>query len=277
MMRCFSGKGCMAAFVSSGLAFSLLMTGLPVFAEQTLKSAKQPIQLEVRTAVNDKASHSGDIFEGVLKDDYHYQDHVLPAGTVLQGTVQEVRPSKTFNRAGFATLAIQQAVFPSGQVHTFNAPASDANAVPAHGLETKRIYHPDATPFKQNLVRNVIPFTLVSVATSVPLRYGADMSAGIILPITLGARVLLGLVLEHTKTEKTFHDRHNNSWPYRYGHGALRGTGVVGAYTFLRPAPNLDLQPGSVTPIYFKKKEFNNLFQANAGDASSSKTAMPLD
>lgn len=277
MMRCFSGKGRTTAFVSASLALSLLMTGLPAAAEQKLKSARQPLQLEVRTALNDKASHSGDIFEGVLKEDYRYQEHILPAGTVLQGTVQEVRPSKTFNRAGFATLAIQQAVFPSGQVHTFNAPASDTNSVPVHGLETKRIYHPDATPFKQNLVRNVIPFTLVSVATSVPLRYAADMSSGVIIPITLGARVILGMILEHTKTEKAFHDRHNNSWPYRYGHGALRGTGLVGAYTFFRPAPNLDLQPGSVTPVYFKKKEFNDLFQANANGASEAKMAMPLD
>ena len=241
----------------------MVSVSLPVWAEQTLKSAKQPLQLEVRTAVSDKTSHSGDIFEGVLKEDYRYQTHVLPAGTVLQGTVQETRPSKTFNRAGFATLAIQQAVFPSGQVYTFNAPASDANAVPIHGLETKRIYNLDATPFKQNLMRNILPFALVSTATSIPLRYAADMSAGAIIPITLGARMALGMLLEHTKTEKEFHDRHHNGWPNRYGHGMMRGTGLIGAYHFFRPAPNLDLQPGAITSVYFKKKEFNSLFQAD--------------
>lgn len=247
-----------------GLAALLTLTTIgawsfsgQAFSDQTLKSVRQPVQVENKIPLNARTAKPGDAFEGVLTDNYHFGAHTLPAGTVLRGTVQSAQRSRPLGRPGYIRLNVQEATFPSGSSHTFTG----TNGHP--GLETHKIKDEEALTFGQIILVN-LPLLAASTGTSIPLALTTDLSKGSIFAIAMGARLGTGVLLEGTPRERRWHDRRHHLWPTRIGHGLLRGTGLVALYDFLWPGPNPDLALGTKVPLRFDKDELNSLFASDS-------------
>jgi len=237
--------------LASLLIVSSLMMLMPVSsqAQQVLKSSRKPIDMMVKTPLDASTAQAGDSFEIALTESYSYKGHTIPEGTVLSGKVVKAEPSQRYLRPGFVRLEISEAVFPSGERKTFE------------NLETKNIMNEDSVSVKRFL-SSAIPFTLVSAADSIPLKYAANWSTWEILPVSFGARMILGMILEHTPREKRKHDKKDDGWGKRYAHGAFRGTGIPGIISIFRKYPNPELAQGSTFPLKLKKKQMVMLFEA---------------
>lgn len=246
----------MASRFKSGAALCLVALSLmfccpPSLATRELHSFREPLQVELTLPI-DLQQGKNTPFEAFITEDVLYGVKLLPEGTRLYGYVRTSHESRRFARPGYAQVEIQRAILPSGESYTFEDKP----------LRPRNIMHPKAVTLK-NITRSALPFTLVSVADAVPLKYATGMSSWIILPISLGARMTLGIALEHTKSEKRKHDEQEHSWPRRYGHGMLRGTGLTGLYHLVRRSPNPELTTGESIPLYFKKRDFATLFAAS--------------
>lgn len=237
--------------MSGFLAIASSLAVLPVCAETVLESPKEPVQVELKTTIDLENARFGDSFEAVIPDAYSFEQKQLPAGTVLSGTIKRTRLSRTLAMPGYVELDIEKATFPSGQTYDFEK-----------DISSKKIMHEDAVTARQ-IGKSALPFTLISAADAIPLKYAAGMSSWIILPISLGARMVLGAALEHTKGERRWHEkRQHRSASLRYGHGVLRGTGLTGVYYLLHPSPNPDLAAGKTIPVHFSEEALNGLFAA---------------
>lgn len=228
---------------------SLLLLPLTSYADQTLKSARKTMEMTVKTPLDATTAKAGDAFEIALADSYTYKSHTLPAGTLLRGKVVTAETSQRYLRPGFVRLQIDEAVLPSGEQHAFQ------------NLETKNIMDEDSVTVKRFL-GNAIPFTLVSTADSIPLKYAANWSTWEILPVSFGARMIMGMILEHTPRERAKHNKKGDGWPKRYAHGAYRGTGIPGIISIFRKYPDPQLAEGTTFPLRFKKKQLVTLFEA---------------
>jgi hypothetical protein len=240
-------------------------------AEQVLTSAQEPLQLKLSTPLNSETSHYGDTFEGTLADSYRYEDKQLPAGTILKGQVHSARASMIFAMPGYVSLDVNAITLPSGASYQF-----DQNGKAVH---SRKFNNPNAKTQKQ-VAKSNWPFTVVSLATSIPLRYAADMSAGAIIPISLAARMLTGEVLELGKTERAKHTEKQDPPQVRVGHGLLRGSGLPAAYYMLTLGPEANVAAGDTIPLRFDAKTLHSLFVAGSAtpamsDASGLKPGEP--
>jgi hypothetical protein len=117
-----------------------------------------------------------------------------------------------------------------------------------------------------------IPFSAVSTLDAVPLKFAAGMSFWQIAPISLAARMALGVGLE---TSKKYHSLKGKNYPVqtRIGYGMLRGTGLTGAYHMITTGPEPDLKEGAVIAVHLPKKHMQKLFEA--GDSIKTVEASP--
>lgn len=260
---------------SFGVKQRLLVAGLmaavtgfstlpPALAEQTLSSADQPLQVKLTTSLNAETSHFGDKFEGVLTDSYQLGDKALPVGTVFKGSVQSARKSMPLGMPGYVVLEIDEAQFPSGVVHHFE-----------HGStapKSARIVNPKASNGKK-LFKDSLPYTIISTATSVPLKYAAGFSSWIILPIALGSRVALGVAMQMKNKNQSNVVQNQPTGATgtpiatKVKTGIMQGSGLNSAYYFLTAAPEPVLTQGTVIPLHFRSQDMASLF--GAGEATA--------
>jgi len=267
---------------TSGLKQRLLVAGLMaavagfssmagVLAEQTLTGADQPLQVKLTTTLNAETAHYGDHFEGILTESYQMSGKALPEGTVFKGRVQRAHKSMPFGMPGYVVLEIDEAQLPSGAVHHFD----QGGVAP----KSSRVINPSARNGKK-LFKDNLPYTIVSTATSIPLTYATGLSSGVILPITLGSRVLFGVAnqLAHKMHPSSPAQQAQQAAAPSVGtavkQGIMQGSGLNSAYYFLTPAPEPELTAGSVIPLHFKAHDLADLF--SAAESSTAKTESHL-
>lgn len=218
---------------------------------------EQPLKVKLETGINAETARHGDPFEGVLAEPFQAGKTELPAGSRIKGQVHNARKSYPFAMPGYVTLDVQDITLPGGTTYHLGQEA----------MTTEKIIHPKAKT-KKKLLQSALPFTLVSAADSIPLKYAAGLSTWQIVPISLAARMTLGTLLELTPSEKKDHDEKNHPPATRIGHGVLRGTGLTGAYYFIRPSQEPELTPGAIVPIEVDADELSRLMQTSPATAS---------
>lgn len=231
------------------------------WSERLIASERDALQVHLTQGVASAQAKHGDTFEAVLTDDHRYQTHQLPAGTRLFGQVSSARPSMIFGMPGYVVLDVQHLTLPSGQRIALDSQSS------------RRIVHPKANKFSK-LIKSGIPFSALSVAESIPLKYAAGFSTLSIAPISLAARMALGVGLElYQKDDRQdmYQDKpHPNA--SRIGYGMLRGTGLPGLYYMLTPSPEPDLNAHASIDLHFDQPTLQRLFEA----ASTAPATDPL-
>jgi hypothetical protein len=256
-------------FLAAGLIVAAMagFSGISaVLAEQTLTSTEQPLQVRLSTTLNAETAHYGDHFEGILTDSYQMGGKSLPEGTIFKGQVQRARKSLPFGMPGYVVLEIDEAQLPSGVVHHFEHQGS--------APKSSRITNPQARNGKK-LFRDNLPFTVASTATSIPLTYATGLGSGIVLPITLGSRVALGVAMQlahkvHPGTAQA--QPAPTSLGTSVKQGVLQGSGLNTAYYFLTAAPEPVLTEGSVIPLHFKSQDLIDLFDAGEATAAQAES-----
>lgn len=237
----------------AAVAVVALSVSVSAEASQVLEPG-DPLHLTLQSSLDAETAKFGDPFEGVLKEDYQYKGRVLPAGTVLKGVVKSANKSHTMGFPGYVTLDIQEAVLPDGTAHSLD-----------ESVDTDKIMHPKAKTHLR-MLKSAIPFSAVSAADGIPLKYAAGLSTWQILPISLAARMGLGVTLEAMKSERKMHADKGHTTPTQIGHGVLRGTGLTGAYYFFKPSPEPNLQAGNEIPLHLDKQDLDALFSLGGSD-----------
>ncbi len=212
-----------------------------------LKRLKERIPVELKTPLSIGETHAGDAFETVVTENIMVDDKELPAGTTLRGQVTRVSPSKNFGRPGYVRLDVEEAVFPNGETVRLEG----------YAKKEQTLHHPKGRTVFQ-LVRGAVPFTAVSVADSIPLTYATSLHSGIIVAISLGARMTVGAIWELCKKD-------NRSAPHKVGYGMFRGTGIPGGYQFVTKSPAPDFQPGQTIGMPMDDKQAKDLFAFSVG------------
>ena len=99
-------------FGSEAVSTALTMIGTP-------PPPGSLIQAVLRTPLNSAKTQKGSDVEAQVSQPLFDQGHlILPAGTILQGSVLQVRPASSFHRNGQLRIAFRQLVLPSGVVQT---------------------------------------------------------------------------------------------------------------------------------------------------------------
>lgn len=234
-------------------------------AEKLLKSPDEPIEIKLSQTLDPRHFHQGDPFEATVTETYRLGERELPAGTIVKGEVRGGHASMILGMPGYVALNIQEAVLPSGTVYHFEKDDD--------GLKTKKYHNPKAHTGK-SLLRAAIPFSAVSTLDAIPLKYAAGMGFWQIAPISLAARMALGVGLEMSEKHRSLK---NKKYPTqtRVGYGMLRGTGLTGVYRSITRSPEPDLKEGAVIAVHLPKKHMTKLFEA--GDAVKTVEASPAE
>lgn len=242
-------------FTSACLALGLVLGTLPpVMAEKVLNSPQETIDIQLNQTLDTERSHYGDPFEGELVDHHRLGEQVLPQGTLLKGRVEGGHPSMILGMPGYVSLDIQQAVLPSGEIYQFEKDGK--------GLKTHKYHNPKAQTGKRVMIAG-LPFSIISAADAIPLKYAAGMSFWQIAPISMAARMAMGTAWEMS-------GKHKNSpakgYPVqtRIGYGMLRGTGLTGAYQLMTTAPEPNLKEGAIISVRLPEKDLKRLFAAGS-------------
>lgn len=241
----------LAAVALSGALLSLAVT--PAQADKVLKSPEEAVEIKLNHSLNTETAHYGDPFDGTLTEAYRLGDKELPAGTIVKGQVQSGHPSMILGMPGYVALDIQEAVLPSGAVYKFSSDGKN-------GLKTEKYHHPKAHTGK-GLLLAAIPYSAVSALDAVPLKLAAGMGFWEIAPISLAARMAMGVGLEMNDKKKKS-PAANYPIQTRVGYGMLRGTGLTGAYHFVTTSPEPNLKEGAVIAVHLPKQHMAKLFEA---------------
>ncbi len=243
------------------LALSLAMAG-PAPATQVLKDLDDPIRVELQSDVSAANAQVGQEFSAVLNEDVQYANWSIPQGTAFKGAVARIGRSHPLSRPGYVLLQVHGATLPDGRSYDFRPQLYEPRK--------KRLHHPDAETLKQTVIRQ-LPYTAVSVGTSVPLSTATDMNRWVIMPIALGARMALGAGMA------LFNDRLDGHNPlYKMGYGMWEGTGVPRAWKFITKDPEPDFHPGDTIPLYFNQKALELFFKTAASAVSLDNTTAPV-
>lgn len=254
------GKGA-ASIALSGLLLGL--SALPAQADKVMNSPDEAVEVKLNHSLSTETARYGDPFDGTLKETHQLGEKALPAGTLIKGTVRGGHPSMILGMPGYVAFDINEAILPSGTVYQFNADGK--------GLKTHKHNHHKAKTGKRIMMAG-IPFSAVSALDAVPLKFAAGMGFWEITPISLAARMALGVGLEMNDKKKKS-PAANYPVQTRVGYGMLRGTGLTGAYQFVKTGPELDLKEGDIIPVRLPKEHMAKLFEAGEAvktvDASS--------
>ncbi len=252
LLAALTGVALMTAGMTAGMAASL--------AQQSPVEADQPLQVKLTTTLNAETAHYGDPFTGVLTEDYTLHGKSLPQGTVFKGHVQRARKSLPLGMPGYVVLDIDEAQLPSGVIHHFE----QGKTAP----KTNRIVNPSVKS-RAAMLKDSSPYTAISTATSIPLRYAAGFNSWTIVPIALGSRIALGVAMHlknhHQQALAQSSAKHSatslivNS---PVTQGIVDGSGLNAAYYFLSTAPEPVLTEGTVLPLHFKTQDLNSLLSA---------------
>lgn len=244
------GNKMMTTALCGLLLSSLLLPG--AFADKLLQSPNEPIEIKLNQTLDTRHSHHGDPFQGTLTETYRLGERELPAGTLVKGQVRGGHASMILGMPGYVALDIQEAVLPSGSVYHFEKDGES--------LKTKKYHSPGASTGK-DLILAAIPFSAISSLDAVPLKVAAGMNFWEIAPISLAARMALGVGLETSKKYRSLKGKKHHAQT-RIGYGMLRGTGLTGAYRMMTTGPEPDLKEGAVIAVHLPKKHMQKLFEA---------------
>lgn len=249
----------MALSLGGIIAASMLIG--PAFAVKTVNDFKEPFSVQLKTTLDSKTTKKGDVFEGVLNEDYQYENSVLPAGTVFKGVVDEVRSSKYFSRPGYLVLNVQEVVLPSGEVHQLSL-------VKGVGAQSQKLTGQESKTFMKNL-KNNFPLTVASLGTSLPLNFATNISPAIVAPIAMGARMAAGVVVETTGggSSKSVQDKVLS--------GVWRGTGLPGAYGFVAKDKDVHFDVGAQVPLQLDPDAVKGLFMIKSIVRDSANPVQP--
>ena len=222
-------------------------------AETVLDKNSDPLNVTFKSQLSAQHTQQGEAFTAVLNGDHHYNDQTLPDDTLLYGTVDNVQESRPGLRPGFLAFDVEKAVFPNGLAYDFEV---ERAADEIKKLHARKVYHKEGnTPARA--VKSAIPFSLVSMADAIPLKYAAGLSTWQIVPISLAARMTYGAIAE-MKSRKHEH------WPTqgRVGYGMLRGTGIPGMVGMIRPSKGAEFNPGDTGELHLNPEWVSGLFTA---------------
>lgn len=221
-------------------------------AEIVLKNLKKGIPVQLKTDVNGVSATHGQLFEGELPDTVRYKNWTLPAGTDFKGQISDVKHSRIFNRPGYVVLQVDEATLPNGQ--TMNL---DPAKYEPPGRKTR---HPEALTLLQAAAVQ-LPYTLIALAVTVPLTYGADADGLSMVAvgeaIRVGAGAVFGLVRPKFRNEPVAR---------KLALGALDGSGIPRVVGFFGKYPEPDLHSGDQVTIYPNEQALMTLFE-NQGAA----------
>lgn len=234
--------------VASSLLISLVAGTIGLsWGEQVLKSPKKGVDVELKSDVAAATAMPGQQFEAELKDDLHYQDLTLPAGTDFKGEITKAAPSKHFGRPGYVVLEVNQAVLPDGRVYQFDQTK--------YKPRDKKLHHPDTYTFPE-LILTQMPYTLAGLAVTIPLTTAADTdpipAALIGEAVRIGAGAIAGLFLPRYKHEAV---------PRKIALGALDGSGVPRIVGFIGKYPEPNYHAGDHINLYFNPDALTELMQ----------------
>lgn len=235
-------------------ALSLALT-LPVWADQTLEELDDPIMVELQTPIQMETATIGKEFSAVLNEDVHYENWVIPAGTRFDGAIARTGRSHPLSRPGYVLLQVHTATLPSGETYDFKPQLYEPRS--------KRLHNPEAQTFGDT-VKQQLPYTAVTLGTSLPLRYGADMNRWVVLPITVGARMVLGAGMALFDD-----DLAGKNAAQRVGYGLWQGTGIPRAWRFITKDPEPNFQGGEEIPLYFNETALETFFRTAAPESAA--------
>ena len=233
-------------------------------AQQSPTEADQPLQVKLTSTLNAETAHYGDPFTGVLTQAFTMNGRSLPEGTVFKGHVQRARKSLPLGMPGYVVLDIDEAQLPAGVIHYFE----QGKAIP----KTNRIVNVSVKS-RTAMLKDSAPYTVISTATSIPLRYAAGFNSWTIVPIALGSRIALGVAM-HLKNHhqqalakggaQGSAQAKSSSFIVNspVAQGIVDGSGLNAAYYFLSTAPEPVLTEGTILPLHFRTQDLNNLLSA---------------
>ena len=247
-LRAVAQRRVLAGALALGLFGGLMPAA---FAEQVLEDLDDPVTVQLQTPISSTGSKVGDEFAVTLADTLRYANWTIPSGTVIRGNVAKANSSRHFSRAGYVQLQPNTATLPNGTVYDFKPTVNDPSK--------KKLHHPGADTFGDT-VKEQLPFTAVSLGTSIPLRVATDLPGIAVSAIALGARMTYGMIEAQWKD-----DYDNMGFFERTGRGAFRGTGIPRIYKFLSKEPEAVYAAGDQVPMYFNEDALEGLFQTANG------------
>jgi hypothetical protein len=198
-----------------------------------------------------------DTFTMALAYDTTYAGHTLPAGTEIDGQILKHRESRFLGHAGYVDWKILGVRYPDGHSLLFQ----DESRPSPHEI---RIHHPKSYTSK-TMARGAWPFTVVGVADTIILGAATNLSNLAIMPISVGARMALGSIMETTRKPKP-DETDDRSFMHKAGYGAWRGTGLPGLYKFVKRSPEAACDPGQPFRIRLSEPTAMAVFEASDGD-----------
>lgn len=225
---------------------AVALEAIPAPVLQELKSARSPIQVELLTGLQGETIPVGTAFEAMVKEPYRYQQSVLPAGTHLRGVVSQAQNSKRFNRPGYVSLEVTEAVLPTGEIISLREDATETG-------KTKKVYSAHTKTFKSNLKRQA-PIMAV----------GMGVAAIAAWPVALGARAAIGVGQELLSKDEEAQKR---SAVGKVGRGLFRATGIPMAVDFVKKAPEARFVPGDKIALYLDDAGLKKIFVTPAETA----------
>jgi hypothetical protein len=234
--------------MASVLLSSLLAGTVGIsWAEQVLKCPRQGVEAQLKNDVQGATATPGQPFEAELQEDLRYKNWVLPAGTDFRGEITRVGHSKRFNRPGYVVLHVKEAALPNGSTFTFDEDK--------YKPRDKELHDPSALTFQQSLLTQ-LPYTLVALAVTVPLRYGADANGLALVPVGAGIRMVAGALFRPKYKDEPV--------PRKLALGALDGSGIPRVVGFVSKYPEPNFHTGDTIKLYFNPNGLKDLFQSTS-------------
>ncbi|MBK8190477.1 MAG: hypothetical protein IPK79_08515 [Vampirovibrionales bacterium] len=226
----------------------------PVAAQEpavTLSSLEAPIVARVQTPLHLEGIKVGDPFTAQVPQDLFYQTGLIPAGSYLVGEVERARASRHFGRPGYFQIRFNAVTYPDGETFVLaqNTSTGKGAREKKSALMQRRFYHPKAKR-AGGILKNNLASSSVGMATTITLTALGTMA----FPYALGARVAAGAVYEGFWGDKS------RSPGKRVLVGGFRGTGVPGAYQFLRKQPSPAFELNDPIAIRLPSNQSQTLF-----------------
>jgi hypothetical protein len=219
------------------------------WADQHLRNLKRPVTVQLDTPVQSVNTTTGQPFAAKLAEPVHYKNMTLPAGTEFRGHISKVQHSRHFGRPGYVILQTDSATLPNGQ--TLNLESGK------YEPRNRALHHPDTETFVESVAIQV-PYTMCSLAVTLPLLYGTEARWQPLLIVGEGVRMLVGSLFGLVRPKFR-----NEPVPRKIALGALDGSGVPRVMNFLERAPEPDYKPGDQVKLYLPPQGLNDLFRSS--------------
>lgn len=222
----------------------------------------QPVALTMLHAVDTTESlKSQQVFAFQIEESVTYQGQTLPEGTVFEGTITQIRPSKRLGRPARFTVLFQTMSVPlNGRMESISLTHNHKKPKPLGFYKDRRLKA--GTILKKQLLVNVLP-----LAVTVPLAVWTDVDASVIYAVDAATEMAVGITEELAERDPL----DTRSTGKKVATGAFRGIPLIGLLELAQKKPNFSYQAQQHLQLNFPKS-----FWLQAFTALSEQTPLPV-